>query len=73
MEHPQTRFLNEHFEKALILEEPDPSLDNYLRDQGIEPERVPKPECYDQEAMVERLREGQHDLIYKRRDRKSVV
>ena len=39
MEHPQTRFLNEHFEKALILEEPDPSLDNYLRDQGIEPER----------------------------------
>lgn len=66
MEHPRTRFLNDHFEKALILEEPDPSLDDYLRDQGIEPERVPKPECYDQEAMVERLREGQHDLIYKR-------
>jgi D-3-phosphoglycerate dehydrogenase len=66
MEHPHTRFLNEHFEKALILEEPDPGLDDYLREQDIEPERVPKPECYDQEAMVERLREGQHDLIYKR-------
>jgi len=66
MAHPHTRFLNEHFEKALILEEPDPSLDDYLREQDIEPDRVPKPECYDQEAMVERLREGQHDLIYKR-------
>ena len=66
MAHPQTRFLNDHFEKALILEEPDPSLDEYLRDQGIEPERVPKPDCYDQDAMVERLREGQHDLLYKR-------
>ena len=31
MEHPRTRFLNEHFKKALILEEPDPSLDDYLR------------------------------------------
>ncbi|MFB6274296.1 MAG: NAD(P)-dependent oxidoreductase [Salinibacter sp.] len=66
MAHPQARFLNDHFEKALILEEPDPSLDDYLRAQGIEPERVPKPECYDQAAMVERLREGQHDLLYKR-------
>ncbi len=66
MEHSQTRFLNEDFQKALILEEPDPSLDDYLREQGIEPDRVPKPECYDQEAMAERLRDGQHDLLYKR-------
>ena len=66
MERPQTRVLNDHFEKALILEEPDPSLDDALRRQGIEPERVPKPECYDQDAMVERLREGQHDLLFKR-------
>jgi len=66
MVHPQARLLNKHFEKALILEEPDPSLDDYLREQGIEPERVPKPECYDQAAMVERLREGQHDLLFKR-------
>lgn len=66
MEHPQTRFLNDQFQKALILEEPDSSLDDYLRDQGIEPDRVPKPDCYDVDAMVERLRKGQHDLIYKR-------
>ncbi len=66
MEQPQTRVLNDHFEKALILEEPDPSLDDELRKQNIEPERIPKPECYDQDAMVERLREGQHDLIFKR-------
>lgn len=66
MAHPQTRFLNDRFQKALILEEPDPSLDDYLRKQGIEPDRVPKPDCYDQEAMVERLRDGQHDLLYKR-------
>jgi len=66
MEHPNTRVLRDRFQKALILEEPDPSLDDYLRDQGIEPDRVPKPECYDQEAMVDRLREGQHDLLYKR-------
>jgi D-3-phosphoglycerate dehydrogenase len=66
MAQPQTRFLNQQFEKALILEEPDPSLDDLLREQGIEPDRVPKPDCYDQEAMVERLREGQHDLLFKR-------
>ena len=65
MEHPQTRFLNDHFEKALMLEEKDPSLEDYLREQGSEPDGVPKPDCYDQDAMVERLREGQHDLIYK--------
>ncbi|MFP4228842.1 MAG: NAD(P)-dependent oxidoreductase [Salinivenus sp.] len=66
MAHPNTRFLNAQFDKALILEEPDPSLDDYLREQGITPDRVPKPDCYDQEAMAERLRDGQHDLIYKR-------
>ena len=63
---PTPRLLNEHFQKALILEEPDPSLDDYLREQGIEPDRVPKPDCYDTEAMIERLESGQHDLIYKR-------
>ena len=62
----QTRFLNDRFKKALILEEPDPSLDDYLRKQGIEPERVPKPDCYDVEGMLQRLEEGQHDLLFKR-------
>jgi D-3-phosphoglycerate dehydrogenase len=63
---PQTRFLNDRFSKALILEEPDPSLDDSLREQGIEPERVPKPDCYDVDAMLQRLEEGQHDLLFKR-------
>ncbi len=63
---PQTRFLNARFQHALILEEPDPSLDEHLREQGIEPERVPKPDCYDVDAIVQRLEEGQHDLLFKR-------
>lgn len=66
MDDPNVRFLNERFQKALILEEPDPSLDDHLREQGIEPERVPKPECYNSEAMVDRLKEEQHDLLFKR-------
>ncbi len=60
------RFLNNHFKKALILESPDPSLDDYLREQGIEPERLPTSMTQDVDAVLERLREGQHDLIYKR-------
>ena len=63
---PQTRFLNDRFRKALILEEPDPSLDDNLRAQGIEPERIGKPECYDVDYVLSRLREEQHDLLYKR-------
>jgi D-3-phosphoglycerate dehydrogenase len=60
------RFLNSTFQKALILENPDPSLDDYLREQGIEPERLPETATQDVDFVVERLREGQHDLIYKR-------
>ena len=63
---PQTRFLNDRFQKALILEEPDPSLDDCLREQGIEPERIAKPDCYDVEHVLQRLEDGQHDLLYKR-------
>lgn len=60
------RFLNERFQKALILEHPDPSLDEYLRAQGIEPERVPKSMTQDVDAIIARLEAGQHDLLYKR-------
>ena len=60
------RFLNNHFKKALILEDPDPMLDDYLREQGIEPERLPTSMTQDVDAVLDRLREGQHDLIYKR-------
>jgi len=63
---PNARLLRDDFQKALILEEPDPSLDDYLVDQGIDPERLPKPDCYDMDVVVDRLEDGQHDLLYKR-------
>jgi len=63
---PQTRRLNARFKKAIILEEPDPSLDDYLRQQGIEPERLPRSATKDVESVIRRLEEGQHDLLYKR-------
>lgn len=60
------RILNPKFKKALILEEPDRSLDEYLRQQGIEPQRLPNEMTQDVGAVLEILRQGQHDLIYKR-------
>lgn len=57
------RFLNSKFKKALILEHPDPSLDDYLREQGIEPHRV---DTQDEDEVVALLEQGQHDLLYKR-------
>ena len=63
---PQTRHLKPRFQKALVLEEPDPSLDDYLRQQGIEPERLPRSATQDVDGVIERLKEGQHDLLYKR-------
>lgn len=57
------RFLNQHFKKALILGHPDPSLDDYLRDQDIEPDRR---QTRDTERVIEILEEGRHDLLYKR-------
>jgi D-3-phosphoglycerate dehydrogenase len=63
---PATRFLRPRFQKAIILEEPDPSLDDHLRAQGIEPERVPKSETRDVDGVIRRLEAGGHDLLYKR-------
>lgn len=60
------RYLNGSFKKALILENPDASLDEYLRRQGIEPHRLPNSMTQDVDAVLGVLREGQHDLIYKR-------
>ena len=63
---PPVRRLNSQFQRALILENPHPSLDEYLREQGIEPERLPESATQDAAFVLERLREGQHDLIFKR-------
>src|SRR5690554_6380796 len=57
------RFLNGQFKKALILEGTDPSLDGYLLEQGIEPDRR---DTQDEDEVVQILKEGQHDLIFKR-------
>ena len=58
------RFLKSNFKKAMVLENPDESLDEYLAEQGIETERYPRG--VDPEKVIERLEEGQHDLIFKR-------
>jgi D-3-phosphoglycerate dehydrogenase len=50
--------------KALIIENPDPSLDEALLKLGIEPHRLPEPP--DEDELVRILAEGQHHLIYKR-------
>lgn len=60
------RLLPGAFRKALILENPDPSLDEQLRAQGIEPDRLPEAATQDRAFVIERLKEGQHDLIFKR-------
>jgi len=58
------RYLKSHFDKALVLEGPDENLDDYLADQNIETERFPRG--IDSETVIERLEEGQHDLLFKR-------
>lgn len=64
MQHP--RRLRPRFQKALILENPDPSLDSYLREQGIEPDRLPESATQDVAGVLRRLEEGRHDLLFKR-------
>lgn len=60
------RIFGSPFKKALILEEPAPVLDDLLRKQGIEPDRLSKSVTTDRQFVIDHLREGQHDLIYKR-------
>ncbi len=58
------RFLDGNFSKALVLEGPDESLDEYLAEQGIETERYPRGVA--KETVLERLEAEQHDLLFKR-------
>lgn len=60
------RLLRSSFKKALILENPDPSLDGLLEAQGIEADRLPKSATLDRDGILKRLEDGQHDLIFKR-------
>ena len=60
------RLFQSPFKKALILENPSEQLDSLLESQGIEPERLPEERTLDRDYVIQRLRDGQHDLIYKR-------
>ncbi len=60
------RILRPHFEKALILEEPHPNLDRYLAKLGIRAERVPPELTEKREEVLKLLRQGEHDLMFKR-------
>jgi D-3-phosphoglycerate dehydrogenase len=63
---PTARRLNGRFRSALVLENPHESLDDELRAQGIEVERLPESATRDRDYVLSRLREGHHDLLFKR-------
>jgi D-3-phosphoglycerate dehydrogenase len=60
------RTLSDRFRSALVIENPDPLLDEELAAQGITVERLPESATRDREFVLNRLREGGHDLLYKR-------
>lgn len=60
------RIFRTPFRRALILENPSTLLDTLLLEQGIEPDRLPEEATLDRAAVIARLRERQHDLIFKR-------
>lgn len=58
------RFHSGPFRKALIVEHPDVVLDELLAHDGIEPDR--RVEVPDEDALIAMLRDGRHDLLFKR-------
>lgn len=60
------RILKPRFDKALILEEPDPSLDCYLANLGIEVQRLGPELTQRRDKVIEILKKGGHDLVFKR-------
>lgn len=60
----QLRTWNGPLRRALIIENPDPSLDGFLREMGIEPHRV--EDAPDEDELARLLAEGQHNLLFKR-------
>lgn len=52
------------FTRALVLENPDPSLDDHLRAMGITPTRIAEPPSEDE--LVQLMEQGRYHLIYKR-------
>ena len=60
----RTRIGQGTFRKALVLESPDPTLDDHLRAIGIEPYRPPVTP--DEDDLIRLLEQEPWDLIYKR-------
>lgn len=60
----RTRLGQGPFKRALILENPDPTLDDHLRAIGIEPVRPSATP--DEEQLIKMLEADPYDLIYKR-------
>ena len=58
------RQINGPFTRALVIENPDPSLDQHLASMGIDVERL--DEVPDEDDLVRVLERGQHHLIFKR-------
>lgn len=63
---PSTRRLRPHFQRALILENPDSSLDAHLEEQGIAVDRMSESDTLRRDRVIGALKEGKHDLIFKR-------
>jgi D-3-phosphoglycerate dehydrogenase len=58
------RLWDGRFQKALVLENPDPILDTELKALGIHVERL--AHTPDEDELVQILKRGNHNLIYKR-------
>lgn len=63
---PHIRTPAPRFKRALVIENPHPSLDEALERQGITVERLSDAELVDRDYVLQRLRDGAHDLLFKR-------
>ncbi|MFZ5476755.1 MAG: NAD(P)-dependent oxidoreductase [Myxococcota bacterium] len=52
------------FERALVVEHPDPALDELLAADGMRVDR--REEVPDEETLIRWLRDGEHQLLFKR-------
>ncbi len=59
-----TRVFSGRLKKALVVESPDPVLDELLLLEGIEVDR--RGEVPDEATLAKWLRDGQHDVLFKR-------
>lgn len=62
--HTPPRILVGPFQRALILERPDESLDEYLRQIGVESDRY--DDALDEDELVELMQKGRYHLVFKR-------